>query len=233
MSGWDSPQDVAGSLASGALGAFVGSASQRRQAGYQREFFQHQHQWEVADLIAAGLNPILSATHGPVSGGNVGAVIPPDINSGMKEARIAGRRIDEIDKTRLDLETAATTSAVALNNMKMGTETSMQENLAASALAHREEANNLNWLRANQLGATFGETVARTHNLGEQSRFYSAAGQHQAAQVSSATERARLDNITSKLAAEGFTEAQQRGQVHGAAPALTWVSEILKSLHGR
>lgn len=37
-----------------------------KQMAFQRETMQNYHQWEVDDLRKAGLNPILSATHGSV-----------------------------------------------------------------------------------------------------------------------------------------------------------------------
>lgn len=48
------------------------SALQSDSQAFQKEFYQNRHQWEVADLRAAGLNPILSATNfsgGTASGG--------------------------------------------------------------------------------------------------------------------------------------------------------------------
>lgn len=40
--------------------AFNASEAQK-QRDFEVDFFQHRHQWEVGDLRAAGLNPILSA----------------------------------------------------------------------------------------------------------------------------------------------------------------------------
>ncbi len=51
--------------ASSIAGGLFGNASAAREAARQREwqenFYKNRHQWEVADLRAAGLNPMLSA----------------------------------------------------------------------------------------------------------------------------------------------------------------------------
>ncbi len=65
--------DAAGAVAGGVLGGLgeyfstaSANALQRemfdRQMAFNREVMQNRHQWEVADLKAAGLNPLLSTT---------------------------------------------------------------------------------------------------------------------------------------------------------------------------
>ena len=71
MSGWAARAKVGGDLASSALGLYSSSKAWRRQ----REAAQNAHQWEVADLRKAGLNPILSATGG--SGASAGSASVP------------------------------------------------------------------------------------------------------------------------------------------------------------
>ena len=67
----------------GSLGGLFGSHSTAKQVKAQKQLidyqnkinvfnYQHAHQWEVADLKDAGLNPILSANsgHGVASAGD-------------------------------------------------------------------------------------------------------------------------------------------------------------------
>lgn len=71
MSGWAAAAKVGGDILNSALGLYSSSKAWRRQ----REAAQNAHQWEVADLRKAGLNPILSATGG--SGASVGSASVP------------------------------------------------------------------------------------------------------------------------------------------------------------
>ncbi len=47
-----------------AIGAIAGHFAQKRQHKYVKKYMKNKYQWEVADLIAAGLNPILGYTKG-------------------------------------------------------------------------------------------------------------------------------------------------------------------------
>lgn len=72
MSGWAALGEAAMGLANTGLGLWAQSKAARRQWAQQKEALQNQHQWEVADLRKAGLNPMLSvnAGAGGASGGN-------------------------------------------------------------------------------------------------------------------------------------------------------------------
>lgn len=83
--------DGAGGAVLGAVGSIAGSIyaadqskkSAREQMAFQERMSSSAHQREVADLRAAGLNPILSATGGPgaSSPGGAGYEVDPDIGS--------------------------------------------------------------------------------------------------------------------------------------------------------
>ncbi len=64
--------DVFGSLAGGIIGSVFGGQSAKKQAALQRQNWSYAqsnaHQFEVNDLKAAGLNPILSATNSQIAG---------------------------------------------------------------------------------------------------------------------------------------------------------------------
>lgn len=78
--------------------SYVTGKQQQRSADrslrFQREMAQKAHQYEVADLRAAGLNPILSGTGGPgakASGGAIAQV--PDYAASAKQALRLGQEI--------------------------------------------------------------------------------------------------------------------------------------------
>lgn len=79
--------DVFGSLAGGFIGSAFGGQSAKKQAALQRQNWAYAqsnaHQFEVNDLKAAGLNPILSATNSQIAG--MGAA-PSTSDNGMTAA---------------------------------------------------------------------------------------------------------------------------------------------------
>lgn len=94
------------------VGTLVSSALSSREAEKQRKwqemFYQNRHQWEVADLKAAGLNPILSALNGSAgvpSGamaqvGDLGASISRGVNSAVS------RRLASVAESKAESEIA-------------------------------------------------------------------------------------------------------------------------------
>lgn len=103
--------DVFGSLAGGLIGSAFGGNSAKKQAALQRQNWAYQqqnaHQFEVGDLKAAGLNPILSATNSQIAGmgsapstsdNGVGAGITNSITAALtRQANV------EIEKTKADI----------------------------------------------------------------------------------------------------------------------------------
>lgn len=74
---WAEAIGGAANLGSSALSAYFGWK-------HQKEVMQNRHQWEVADMRKAGLNPILSATGGSGAPGNAPTIVAPDIAGAFK-----------------------------------------------------------------------------------------------------------------------------------------------------
>lgn len=93
-------------LGSSALSAYFGWK-------HQKEVMQNRHQWEVADMRKAGLNPILSATGGSGAPGNAPTIVAPDIAGAMKSSAEASTQHSEKNlKDALEKQTYVQNSAL-------------------------------------------------------------------------------------------------------------------------
>lgn len=118
--------DVFGSLAGGLIGSAFGSNSAKKQAALQRQNWAYQqqnaHQFEVGDLKAAGLNPILSATNSQIAGmGSAPSTSDNGVGAGVTNsitAALTRQANVEIEKTKADiaLKEAQTNAANARTN---------------------------------------------------------------------------------------------------------------------
>lgn len=118
--------DVFGSVAGGIVSSVLGSHSAKKQAALQRQNWAYQqqnaHQFEVADLKAAGLNPILSATNSQIAGmGSAPSMSDNGVGAGVTNsitAALTRQANVEIEKTKADiaLKEAQTNAANARTN---------------------------------------------------------------------------------------------------------------------
>lgn len=137
---------VLGSIAGaaiGAVGGILGNKSSAKEAQKSRdtsiEVAKNSHQWEVADLKAAGLNPILSAN----SGAHLSSLPSAGQSnpfSGIGDTYNSARKIDEVDKQALRIQDRAQRSQQDLNEASAGNQDALKHKSSAETNLANEQA---------------------------------------------------------------------------------------------
>lgn len=120
----------AGSLGSGMLNFGQQKEMQQRQFDFQERMSSTAHQREVADLRAAGLNPILSAMNGSgasTPSGGMGTINTPDYGASIREGMATAAQLGR---------TKAETNFI---NQQAKTEQNKRENFDAQTALMRAE----------------------------------------------------------------------------------------------
>ena len=136
-------------------GLSMGSSAKavKRQIRWERERAQNAHQWEVEDLKKAGLNPILSANGGAVTGGisapvpdfsGISEGIPNAINSAFTNKQIK----QEIENLKAQVKQSE--SQTALNWANASLAGTQEQQTAEQARKARAEADLAEQTRATQ-----------------------------------------------------------------------------------
>lgn len=113
-----------GTAALGALGGSIvsglfGQSSASKSLKFQREAAQNAHQWEVQDLIKAGLNPILSAGGSGARPGGGAQATMPDLGQAVSSALAAAKQKQEIENMKAQKGLIQTQTANIAQNMQI------------------------------------------------------------------------------------------------------------------
>jgi len=128
---------IAGSLLgrSSAKATNAANAAAAEQANeFTKEQMQNRHQWEVSDLKAAGLNPVLSAGGTPSIGSSAKAdVINPmdSISQGANSAMAAQRLGAELDRMRAETANLNADEKLKYANAKAAEAMAKNQNMLA------------------------------------------------------------------------------------------------------
>ena len=164
------------SLLGGLFGRSSAKKAAKRQEQFQERMRDTQHQAEVKDLIAAGLNPILSATGGSGAASPAGAqpqgiggdLISPAVNSALA-AKLNNAQIENIKTDTMKKEAEATltnTQQTAINNQN----TLFYDTMAEQAQRIRSEAaSSAANAQVSTINAAGEEALAKALGMGGQS----------------------------------------------------------------
>jgi len=167
---------IVGGPAGAAIGSGIGGALSTQDAqnfssaeasasrGFTKEQLQNRHQWEVADLRAAGLNPILSAMKGaPSIGGSAAATSSATVADGaakLTQSALASKKLNaEISLIESQAAAARTQGVKNLADAKnVGNISDISQNAAniskglhsASASASKSINSGINYISKNK-----------------------------------------------------------------------------------
>lgn len=212
----------------------------QKQMDFQREMSNTAHQREVADMRAAGLNPILSSTGGP------GASTPPGASAEMKDAKTPGvnaalKAIDTMANAFLTKELAEKARAdTAAAEMVPG-------NIAQNTAKQAAETINATHQRP-LIDAQTASAKAATRNIEEDTNVKKVLQHVQMSEIDKNNEftnlmkqqgvsegmRARLLNLNGSQAAETLKTMENEGEISETAygKAMQYLKRLSDSLPG-
>ncbi|QCS36279.1 minor capsid protein [Capybara microvirus Cap1_SP_209] len=176
-----------GGIAGSALSLGTSAYSMRKQYNYAKKLAEytgsHAHQWEVSDLQAAGLNPILSAG----GTGNAGSGMPSGLNADFSGLGQAANSAAAEDLAKAQIRAQDAQAAQSLTNAKLNEELTRKAQVEKDATSGRYAMDVVGF------DANLAHTMADTRRLMANSGL--ADVQAQTARFGLDMDRANLDSF--------------------------------------
>ncbi|QCS36614.1 minor capsid protein [Capybara microvirus Cap3_SP_535] len=182
--------DFVGGIAGDFLGGVLGSSTGKSNADYQVELQkdlvkyinENKHQWEVSDLKAAGLNPILSANSSGFGSATAAGVINANGTEGQLSSSLSSAQ--KIARMQNDTQIAINERNAGINEKNVDNEIHNRNlNTGASVAYYNEMIKKLETDRLNSVAITSAD-IDYKRNMAAAAQSSAAAAHRQADNVS-------------------------------------------------
>lgn len=226
---WPAIIAAAAATAQGAGNIWSGDKAARKAWSRAKEAAQNAHQWEVGDLRAAGLNPILSATGGSGATAQPFMATAPAIDAvsaaekGMASAKAQAdiensKAITEAQVANTMASTAKTYSDIVNDGYRLQNETELKDSSVGLNASHAS----LNAANAVLAGANTGLVNSKRGQIAFQNALMKAQAEAARAQAIASAASARQSNANA-------LGQEQTNAYYGADPKRIEAREFAKA----